>query len=231
MRRFVTLGGGGFSMEPDNPLLDDFLLGLTGVARPRVCFVPTAGGDSDNYVMRFYQALARKTEASHLTLFGRSVRDIGGFLRGNDLVFVGGGNTANMLAIWRVHGVVDALAAAADAGVIMAGVSAGALCWYESGVTDSFGPQLDALDGLGWLPGSFCPHYDGDPLRRPVTHRLVAEGRLGTVLAADDGAALVWEDRRLIEVVSSRRDARAHRVERDGSGAAVETTLPVRYLG
>lgn len=98
-------------------------------------------------------------------------------------------------------------------------------------MTDSFGVQLDAMDGLGWLPGSFCPHYDGDPLRRPLTHRLVAEGRIGPVLAADDGAALVWEDRRLVEVVSSRRDACAHRVERDDSGAAVETTLQTRYLG
>jgi dipeptidase E len=231
MRRFVTLGGGGFSMEPENPLLDDFLLGLTGVARPRVCFVPTAGGDSDNYIMRFYQALARKTEASHLALFNRAIRNIDAYLRGHDLIFVGGGNTANMLATWRVHGVVDALAAAADAGVILAGVSAGALCWYEAGVTDSFGPQLDALDALGWLPGCFCPHYDGDPLRRPVTHRMVAEGRLGTVHAADDGAALVWEDRRLVEVVSSRPDARAYRVERAVSGAAVETPLPARYLG
>ena len=235
-RIVVAMGGGGFSMEPDNPLLDDHVLELAranrGRDRVRVCFVGTASGDSPAYIASFYAAFARRSEANHLPLFIRTIDDIEGFLLDQDVVYVGGGNTANMLAVWRIHGVDRALRTAWESGVVMTGLSAGSLCWFESGTTDSFGPDLAALsDGLGFVPGSHAPHYDGEENRRPVYHRLVADGSIPAGYAADDGAALVFRGTDLAEVVASRPDARAYRVEPGPDGTAVETALTTRYLG
>jgi dipeptidase E len=230
-RQIVALGGGGFLEDDDDGLLDDFVLSLTGKERPRVCFVPTAGGDRDASIVDFYAAFGGgRAEPSHLALFRRRIDDVAGLLADQDVVYVGGGNTENMLAVWRLHGVDRALRAAWDAGVVLAGMSAGSLCWFETGTTDSFGPRLERLGaGLGFLPGSNCPHYDGEAARRPTYHRLVAEGMPGGY-AADDWAALHFVGTRLREAVAARPAARAYRVElRDG--AVVETELPTRYLG
>ena len=172
-RHIVALGGGGFSTEPRNPLLDDFILGLAGKPRPKVCFVPTAGGDNDNYVARFYRSFdASRCSPSHLPLFQGRLPELAKFLCEQDVIYVGGGNTANMLAVWRVHAMDKALSAAWRKGVVLCGVSAGGMCWFEAGITDSFGSRLATLrDGLGFLKGAFCPHYDGEQERRPALHR------------------------------------------------------------
>ena len=229
------MGGGGFSMEPDDPRLDDALLDLVRrarqVERPRVCFLATASGDAEGYIESFHVAFDAKAEATHLALFERTVEAIEPYLLAQDLVYVGGGNTMNMLAVWRLHGVDRALRAAYDAGVVMAGLSAGSLCWFEGGTTDSFGPTLRPIrDGLGFLAGSHCPHYDGEPGRRPIYQSLVASGELPPGYAADDGAALVFRDGILHAVVSSRPSAAAYRVEPGPDGTAVETRLETRYL-
>src|SRR3954465_1302485 len=157
-RHIVAMGGGGWGMEPENPLLDDLVFGLTRKRRPKVCFVPTASGDADSYVGRFYAALGNgRATPSHLALFRRTVVDLRAFLLGQDVIYVGGGNTANMLAVWRVHGVDAVLRRAWREGVVLCGLSAGALCWFEGGVTDSYGPLAALHDGLGLLPGSACP--------------------------------------------------------------------------
>ena len=227
----VAMGGGGFMMEPENPLLDDFVLSLTGAARPRMCLVPTATGDSPAVIARFHAAFQeRDCVASHLTLFGRPRTDLREFLLAQDVVYVGGGNTANMLAVWRVHGVDAILRDAWEAGTVLCGPSAGMICWFEAGVTDSFGPLAGMRDGLGLLPGSACPHYDGEADRRPAYRRLVADGFPAGV-AADDGAALVYRGRDLAECVSSRPRAQAYRVTRDADAEAAEEPLPTRYLG
>jgi dipeptidase E len=230
-RTIIAMGGGGFSMEPDNPLLDDFILSQANAARPRVCFLPTAAGDADGYIVGFYSAFASRAEASHLRLFYRTQVDIETLLLAQDVIYVGGGNTENMLAIWRTHGLDRILREAWEAGIVLAGLSAGSICWFEAGTTDSFGPNLDVLtDGLGFLAGSHCPHYDGEALRRPTYQGLVAEGRLPAGYAADDGAALVFDGTELREVVASRPEATAYRVEAV-EGVARETRLPARYLG
>jgi peptidase E len=227
--------GGNDISEPYNPRLDDHILQLArerrGRERPRVCFVPTASGDSEAYVAGFYAAFARRSEASHLSLFGRTIVDLEAFVLEQDVVYVGGGNTANMLAVWRVHGLDRILASAWEAGVVLAGTSAGSNCWFEGSTTDSFGPLAALPDGLGFLPGSHSPHYDSEPGRRPTYQRLVAEGALPDGHAADDGAGLVFDGTELAEVVASRVGARAYRVVRGLDGQAVETELPVRYLG
>jgi peptidase E len=226
-RHIVALGGGGFS--DDDPLLDDFVLGLTGEERPRVCFVGTASGDSSFYLRRFYEAFTRgRADPSHLALFTMPNRPVEELLV-QDVVYVGGGSTANMLAVWRLHGVDRVLREAWERGVVLAGISAGAICWFEAGVTDSFGP-LARLDGcLGFLAGSFCPHYDGEVERRPTFRRLVGEGLAGGY-GVEDRVALHFRGTELAEVVSSRPDGRAFRVEPAGQEVA-ESPLPVRPLG
>ncbi len=231
-RCILAMGGGGFSTEPNNPLLDDYLLSLVDGELPRVCFIPTASGDASDYVVRFYAAFNQKAcRPTHLSLINREERDLEAFIFAQDAIYVGGGNTAIMLAAWRLHGLDKVLIRAWERGIVLAGLSAGSLCWFQGGTTDSFGPDLSALaDGLGILPGSNCPHYDSEPRRRPAYHQFIAEGLLQPGIAADDGVAIRYSGQDIVEIVSSRPKAGAYRVERTPSGTK-ETPLPVRYLG
>lgn len=232
--RVFAMGGGGFSMEPENALLDDYLLSLvTGRRRPRVCFVPTASGDSDGYVQRFLAAFPpSRAEASVLGLFKREVGDLRAFVLAQDVVYVGGGNTANLLAVWRAHGLDGVLAEAYGEGVVMAGVSAGMNCWFEASMTDSYDVNgCDPLaDGLGLLRGSACPHYDGEAQRRPAYLRAVEEGLPGG-FAAGDGSGLLFSDGEIVDAVSSRPSAVAFQVDAANEGQARETAVELRYLG
>jgi dipeptidase E len=245
----VTLGGGGFSMEPDNPLIDDFVLSLVtrrrgSGGRPRVCFVPTASGDSASYGEHFLACFADRAEASVLRLFHRhelGERDLREHVLAQDVVYVGGGSTANLLAIWRLHGLDAILADALADGLVVAGISAGMNCWFEASSTDSFGPLAPLRDGLGHVAGSACPHYDGEEHRRPSYLDQVGSGALPAGYAVDDGCALHFRDGELVEAVSSRPEARAFRVHRAGGGldavdgmqapTVAESPLEVRYLG
>jgi peptidase E len=228
-RQIVAMGGGTFGGDGRLSPLDAYLLQLAATPRPRVCFLPTASAESPPYLLRFYEAFtADRCEPSHLLLFGRPRTDIRDFLLGQDVIYVGGGNTANMLAVWRVHGVDRVLAEAWERGVVLGGVSAGMICWFEAGVTDSFGPLAGLDDGLKLLPGSACPHYDGELDRRPAYQRLVTGG-FPAGHAADDGAALHFVDRRLHEAIAGRHGARAWRVALE-DGKVRETALPTRLL-
>jgi len=166
-QQIIALLGGGFSTEGRDSPIDRYILSLVQNQRARICFIPTASGDSDNYISRFYTAFkADSFVPSHLALFKRDVVNIEGALLQQDIIYVGGGNTANLLAIWRVHGVDLALRKALDAGVVLAGISAGAMCWFRGGATDSFGGGLNPLDdGLGFISAAFCPHLTSEPAR------------------------------------------------------------------
>ena len=228
-RHIVAMGGGGFWDPPHRPI-DDFVLGLAGKEAPRVLFVPTAQGDDPYGTVDFYDAFRGRAEAAHLPLFHRRTSDLRSLVLEQDVVYVAGGNTANMLAIWRVHGLDAILRAAWEQGTVLCGWSAGAICWFESGVTDSFGPELAPLEGaLGFLAGSFCPHYDGEAERRPTYQRLIGEG-LAAGYAADDGAALHFVGTQLAEAISRDRESRAYRVERAREGVT-EKPIPTRQLG
>ncbi|MFE3588023.1 Type 1 glutamine amidotransferase-like domain-containing protein [Streptomyces niveus] len=230
--RRLALLGGGFSTDDDG-LLDDWTLGHARAPRPKVCFVPTASGDAPAYIERFLTAFeSRACEPSVLPLFQRELDDnaLRAFLLSQDVVYVGGGNTANLLAVWRTHGVDRLLREAYDGGTLMCGISAGANCWGEGSHTDSFGPLTFLPDGLGLLAGSVCPHYDSEPGRRPSYRKAVGTGMLPAGWAVDDGVGALFEDGLLTETVTRVPEAVLYRVEPGDGGEGSERALTCRLL-
>jgi peptidase E len=235
-RRHVVAFG-GLPWQDSRPVgrrpFRDYLYGLTGRAGPRVAVLTTASGDDPAgaaLTCGWFEGAG--AEVGHLALFPMpSVADPEDFLLSRDLIFVGGGSVANMLAVWRVHQLDRIMRAAWQAGVILAGVSAGAICWFEGGTTDSFGPDLRAFtDGLGFLKGSYCPHYDSEPGRRPLFTSLVAAGGLPAGIACDDGAGAHFVDDELEAVVTGLPGAAGYLVAPDGAGGFTQTTLAARPL-
>jgi dipeptidase E len=227
-QQIIAMGGGGFMMEPENPLLDQYILSATGASRPKICFVGTASGDTTICIDRFYKAFsALNSVPTHLSLFQPPTQDLHSFVMEQEAIYVGGGNTRNLLVLWKEWGLDSILREALATGVVLAGISAGSICWFEQGLSDSIRTgELHPLACLGFLPGSNCPHYDGEAERRPVYHRFIADGRLRDGYAADDGAALHFVDSKLAGAVSSRPQAKAYRVRWTPNGveeAAIET--------
>jgi dipeptidase E len=231
-RQIVAFGGGGFSMERDNTLLDDYVLGLAEGERPRVCFLPTASGDADHYIVRFYRAFdANRCEPSHVSLFRRDggASDIHEHILSSDIVYVGGGSVVSLLGAWRAHGLDTTLRLAWEQGTVMCGVSAGSLCWFASALSAFHGaPQL--VEGLGLLPHSNCVHFDCERDREGAFRRHLLEGMCAGY-AAEDGAALHFSGTKLSRVVTSRPKARAFRMRRTDSGRIDRRALPTEYLG
>jgi dipeptidase E len=227
-RKPTIVAMGGLSWEDEERRrLEDFWLALTDAERPRVLIVPTAAADDAGATLMLLTQLADRADVSHLSFFPWPPHDLRELVLRQDAVYVTGGNTANALAIWRVHGFDAILREAWEAGVVLTGWSAGMICWFEAGVTDSFGPQLEGMrDGLGFLPGSACPHYDGEGQRRPVYTRLVREEGFPPGFAADDCVALRFEGAELAEAVTARDGSRAFRVTADG-----EEPIDPRPLG
>jgi peptidase E len=226
------MGGGGFSMEPENLLLDRFVLSLAAVPQPKVCFVGTASGDSQIYLDKFYAAFnTLPCTPVELSLFKPPTADLRSFVMERDVIYVGGGNTRNLLVLWREWGLDAILREAWLSGIVMAGISAGSICWFQQGLSDSVIPgDLAPLDCLGFLSGSNCPHYDGEKERRPAYHRFICEGKLDAGYAADDGAALHFIGQGLNGVVSSRDAARGYSVRRAGTEVE-EVALDTVRLG
>lgn len=225
--RIIAIGGGAF--EPDNMALSRYILARARRRTPSVCYIPTASGDADSTIARFYAAFSRlRCKPQHVTLFTRTP-DLAAILPAQDVIFVGGGNTKSMLAAWREWQVPQILGRAWRSGTVLAGVSAGAICWFRVGITDSWADRIAPLPCLGWLPGACCPHYDGEAERRPSVHRLVADREVPRVLALDDGVAAHFEGRRLAQIVSPRAKAGAYDVHLR-RGHVVETALPMVRL-
>jgi dipeptidase E len=230
-RQIIAIGGAALTPELDNLLLIQYFLQQTGKRKPKVCFIGTAHGDAEAGRLRFYAGMSQfNCTPTHLPLFARTPRDLASFVLEQDAIFVGGGNTRSMLAVWCDWGLDVHLRAAWQRGVVLGGWSAGSICWFEQGITDSIAGPLTALDCLGFLPGSNCPHYNSEVLRRPTYQRLVGGGKIAEGYAADDGVALHFIDDRLVRAVSNRPRARCWRLSRSGK-RAVERALPTRYLG
>ncbi|PKW12499.1 Peptidase E [Streptomyces sp. 1222.5] len=230
--RRLALLGGGFSTDDDG-LLDDWVLEQVRAPRPKVCFIPTASGDAPAYIEQFFEAFrSRSCEPSVLHLFRRELDDdaLRTFLLSHDVVYVGGGNTANMLAVWRAHGVDRLLREAFDRGTLLCGISAGANCWAQGSHTDSFGPLTHLSDGLGLLSGSVCPHYDSEPGRRSSYQAAVANRALPAGWAVEDGVGALFTDGRLADAVTRTPQACLYRVEAGEDGGVKEQAMHCRLL-
>ncbi|WP_106769846.1 Type 1 glutamine amidotransferase-like domain-containing protein [Paenibacillus faecalis] len=227
MKQIIAMGGGGFSMEPDNLLLDEYVLAQSSKKSPKVCFIPTASGDQDNYVERFYKAFnTLSCTPSHLSLFKPNFKDLESYIFEHDIIYVGGGNTRNMLVLWREWGLDQVLKSAYQQGVILTGLSAGSICWFEEGVTDPVNASLYKLQGLGLLKGSHCPHFDGES----SYYELIRNGSVQAGYAADDGAAIHFIDGQMFRVVSSRPNAKAYYLKSE-EDTVIEEMLETRFLG
>jgi peptidase E len=228
---FDSRGRDRFDWEP-GPVFD-LAADLSGTSgTPRVCFLGTATGDDPTIIAAVYSALSARFRASHVEVFAMpNVADVRGHLLAQDVIWFGGGSVANLMALWRLHGWDEHLREAWEAGVVLGGVSAGSICWHEGGTTDSFGPELRPVtNGLEFLPYSNGVHYDSEPQRRPLYHRLIASKVLGPGYATDDGVGLVYRGVDMVEAVADRPDCAAYRVEPGPDGEAVETRIEPRRL-
>jgi peptidase E len=230
---FAPRGRGPYDWTP-GPVFD-LAFELAGApAAPKLCYLGTATGDDPARIGGVYGAFAgSRVEVSHCSLFPMpTVPDLRAHLLAQDVIWVGGGSVANLLAVWRVHGLDDVFREAWQAGVVLGGVSAGSLCWHAGGTTDSYGPDLRPVtNGLGLIPGSNGVHYDSEEQRRPLYHRLVADGTLPPGYATDDGVGLVYRGTELAEAVADRADRAAYQVSPGADGGVVETRLEPRLLG
>lgn len=209
-KQILAMGGGGFSMEPDNLKLDQYLLSLCLKEKPKICFIGTASGDAESYIDRFYKSMKElNCTPSHLALYRGPEGSLRDYVLDKDIFYVGGGNTRNLIALWKEWDLDIYLKEAYENGIILAGISAGSICWFEQGVTDSVPGKLSKLDCLGILTGSNCPHYDGESDRRDSYHQLLANG-MKNGIACDDGVAAHFVDGKLVDCVSSRNSAFAY---------------------
>ena len=228
-RQIIPIGGGGFYRDPENLELEKYVIRQSGAESPRVAFVPTASGEPDHYVSSFYSAFLKLGCRPAVLTFFKRTPDLRAFLLDQDVIYVGGGNTKSLLAIWRDWGMVEILREAWESGIVLTGVSAGAICWFEHGLTDSFADGLRPLECLGFLPGSCCPHYDGEAQRRPSYHRLLANGEISAGVAIEDWTGVHFKGSEIHRVISSKRGARAYSM-RAVHGSVQEVPLPGEFL-
>lgn len=219
MRQIIALGGGGFGSGLENLKLDEYLLSLCAASAPKVCFIPTASGDSLDYIGRFenaYKSLGAQTRVFQLFRSQTWTGTPEEMLLDQHLIFVGGGSTMNMMLLWQAWGIDTILRKAYEQGTILAGISAGANIWFEQCTTDSLGPGIQVMNCLGWLPGSLTPHYDSEPERKPLLRQMLREQTIAPGYAATDGAAVHFVDEAFHRVITDREGAAAFEVDRDG---------------
>lgn len=211
-RQIIAIGGGGFSMEPENPLLDLYVLRASEKPKPKICFIPTASGDSADYIERFYKAHKKyDCQPTHLSLFQGTFTDLRQFILSQDILYVGGGNTRNMLVLWKEWGLDLIIREAYEKGIVCAGISAGSICWFEQFVTDSIPGKLTVMKGLHWIGGFCVPHFDGEAERRPTTiHKISTAEMCANGIGVDDGAAAHFIDEKLLRVVCSQEGKTAY---------------------
>lgn len=231
MKQIIAMGGGRMSLDRDHVALGRYVCGQSGRSHPKICFLPQASGEAEAKIVRFYEIFTGlKAVPSYLSLFHPPTADLASFVLEHDIIYVGGGNTKSMLALWRDWGLDVILRQAWERGIVMAGSSAGAICWFEQGSTDSIPGRLSVLDCLGLVPGSCCPHYDGEAKRRPSYHELIASGEILPGYGVDEGAALHFVDDAPPRVITSHSDVTAYVVEMV-EGEVRERALEPTYIG
>ena len=228
-KQIIPIGGGGFYRDAENLELEKYVVRQSGAENPRVAFIPAASGEPDHYVASFYSAFLKLgCRPSVLTFFKRTP-DLRSLLLQQDVIYVGGGNTKSLLAVWRDWDVIEILREAWESGIVLTGVSAGAICWFEQGLTDSFSDGLRSLNCLGFLPGSCCPHFDGEAQRRPSYHKLLSAGEIAAGIAIEDWTGVHYIGSEIHRVITSKRGARAYSM-RSVHGSVQEVPLAAEFL-
>ena len=211
-KHIIAIGGGGFSRQISSCLIEKYILSLSNKKCPRICFLPTATGDSDTYIVRFYSLFSSlNCIPSHIDLFKRTI-DISDHIMKQDVVFVGGGNTKSMLAVWRDWGLNNILKHAYNNGVVMSGVSAGAICWFTNGITDSWDNQLNILPCLDFIQGTCCPHYDEEPERIPYVKKVLEDKKVANIFSIEGGSAMHFIDGKPFKSVSFKNKRKSYNV-------------------
>jgi aminopeptidase N len=208
----IAIGGGGFGRNPNHKKIEKYILELTGKEKPNVVFFPTASAENQAYIIQFYKCFTKMScEPSHVTFFQRTPR-LDSIINKADVIYVGGGNTKSMLAVWQEWKLDKLLLKAYNNGKILCGVSAGAICWFEQGITDSWASNLNVMDCLGFLPEMACPHYQEEKDRRPDVHKMLKQGKCGPGWAIDGGAAIHFKNGKYYKSIQFYSDSYVHYV-------------------
>ena len=217
MKQIIAIGGGGFGRNPNQRIIEKYIIDQSSVSKPNILFIPTASAEDKSYTVNFYSCFnGLNCNPSHLNLFQRTPR-IEGLINKADIIYVGGGNTKSMLAVWKEWKLDKLLIKAYSKGTVLAGVSAGAICWFDTGITDSWASNLNYIDCLGILPGSCCPHYDSEKDRRPSVHKFIEHGKIKSVYAIEDGAAIHFVDDAPYKNLSFFKDSKVFFVDKKNS--------------
>ena len=212
MRQVIAIGGGGFGRTQDSNLIEQFILDQTGKKNPKICFIPTATGDLDSYIVNYYSVFSKlDCDPSHISFFKRTI-DLEEHIFKQDAIFVGGGNTKSMLAVWKEWGLDLILKNAYEQGIVMSGVSAGAICWFEAGLTDSWASELKMMECMSFIPGSCAPHYDEEPERRPATKKFLEDQSISFMYGIEGGAALHFIDEQPGSTIRFKKNKNAYKV-------------------
>ncbi len=224
--QIISIGGGGFGRNPNHRVIEQYILSQSDKEVPNICFIPTASAEDKSYIVNYYKSFSKlECKPTHLNFFERTP-NLRSVINKQDIIFVGGGNTKSMLAVWKEWKLDTLLHKAYLKGTILCGVSAGSICWYEKGVTDSWASNLSILDCLSFLKGNNCPHYDGEKDRRPSVHNFIKDGKIDSCYASDDGAALHFINGELYKSVSFYRDAESYLIKLDSNENIVEKKIP-----
>ena len=217
MKQIIAIGGGGFGRNPNQRIIEKYIIDQSSVSKPNILFIPTASAEDKSYTVNFYSCFnGLNCNPSHLNLFQRTPR-IEGLINKADVIYVGGGNTKSMLAVWKEWKLDKFLIKAYIKGTVLAGVSAGAICWFDTGITDSWASNLNYIDCLGILPGSCCPHYDSEKDRRPSVHKFIENEKIKSVYAIEDGAAIHFVDDAPYKNISFFKDSKVFFVDKQNS--------------
>ena len=224
-KNIVAIGGGGFGRTVKDLRIEEYILSLSNKEKPNICFIPTATGDNDSYKVNYYDVFTKfNCNPTHIDFFKRTI-DLSSHIPEQDIIFVGGGNTKSMLAVWKDWGLDELLRDAYENGTVMSGVSAGAICWFEKGITDSWANSLNVLDCLGYTKGNCCPHYDEEPERKPSLSNFISNGEINECFAIDGGCALHLKNDQVHKAVSFKDDKNSFLVKNENK-EIIETVLP-----
>ena len=228
-RQIIAIGGGGFGRNPGEGIIENYILNQSNAKKPNICFIPTATGDNEAYKNNYYATFTKlNCNPVHLDFFKRTP-DLQSLINEQDVIFVGGGNTKSMLAVWKDWGLDLILHEAYKNGVVMSGVSAGAICWFEQGITDSWSKDLKVMDCLGFVKGACCPHYDEEPQRRPSLKKFLSQQILESCYAVDGGSALHIQDEKEFGSIAFSENKKSFHVELKND-KVVENSFPVKDI-